>query len=446
MKKIITLLLATILLTSTKAQLIEWKSIPHNRSSSNFISLDASNELLQARNGSENNSVAKYTLDGDLKWENSICDCNLDWVTHSESVALDRILHLSYEGKLYLSNSLGDSSVVINQIIPDSLSDARFRFWTAELADNKIMTVAKGRMNGISTLIRATIDLSTFEITRNFIEFEPRVTSFSFNTDNRISVEIYASNDNSKIEKIAVYNNLLEEILSVQPVSPLEYFYDGYVTASNRLVIVGAKEKMNESYGLVRAYDLDGNLLWEFEKAPEEGEGILVFQKIEQNFNKLIIGGTIGEHLFSRDAVIYSIDEETGQIIWKLREHIQGEGDDVSDIMIISNEEIIISGTSGLTDFGGPQRAYLMKIRDSLPLSTNIINNEFYIYPNPSNSRISVKAETQVLKLEILSLDGQIVKESVATDTIDISTFAKGTYLLRIYTIENSIIKRIIVN
>ena len=47
--------------------------------------------------------VAKYTLNGDLKWENKNSDCNLDWVTRSESASPNNIIHLTHEGKLYLA-------------------------------------------------------------------------------------------------------------------------------------------------------------------------------------------------------------------------------------------------------------------------------------------------------------------------------------------------------
>ena len=52
------------------------------------------------------------------------------------------------------------------------------------------------------------------------------------------------------------------------------------------------------------------------------------------------------------DAIVVSINEENGELIWKLTEDVFFKGDDVNGIHIYDNRDILISGTTGLADAG----------------------------------------------------------------------------------------------
>ena len=88
-----------------------------------------------------------------------------------------------------------------------------------------------------------------------------------------------------------------------------------------------------------------------------------MFQKLQQKNDKLIVGGWAVTSNYI-DAIVVSINEENGELIWKLTEDVFFEGDDVNGIHIYDNRDILISGTTGLADAGGFERAYLMKIND----------------------------------------------------------------------------------
>ncbi len=63
--------------------------------------------------------------------------------------------------------------------------------------------------------------------------------------------------------------------------------------------------------------------------------------------------------------------------------------------------------------------------------------NVVSIYPNPANNVVNVKMNTTISKIEVVSLNGQIVAESLLNNnegSINISNIANGMYFLRIET------------
>ena len=132
--------------------------------------------------------------------------------------------------------------------------------------------------------------------------------------------------------------------------------------------------------GVIKAYDLEGNKLWETEINSDISDGRLLFQKLQQKNDKLIVGGWAVTSNYI-DAIVVSINEENGELIWKLTEDVFFEGDDVNGIHIYDNRDILISGTTGLADAGGFERAYLMKINDIPNSILNSKNNDIKSTP-----------------------------------------------------------------
>lgn len=81
-------------------------------------------------------------------------------------------------------------------------------------------------------------------------------------------------------------------------------------------------------------------------------------------------------------------------------------------------------------------------------LNTNDFNdfNDFSIYPNPSNSWVSVRSAATIESIEIISLEGRNLK-SVSGTTIDISALSNGIYVMKVKTTEGKMgTKKIIKN
>jgi hypothetical protein len=80
-------------------------------------------------------------------------------------------------------------------------------------------------------------------------------------------------------------------------------------------------------------------------------------------------------------------------------------------------------------------------------LSTNdfTLNNAFKMYPNPSNSFFQLSGEFAIEKVEIYSLQGQLVKTFKNENQYTISDLAKGIYMVKIESEEGLASKTLIV-
>lgn len=56
------------------------------------------------------------------------------------------------------------------------------------------------------------------------------------------------------------------------------------------------------------------------------------------------------------------------------------------------------------------------------------------VYPNPTTGTVNIKSEINIEKIEVFTLNGQLVAQIQNTTTIDLSSLSKGAYLLKIYS------------
>jgi hypothetical protein len=80
-------------------------------------------------------------------------------------------------------------------------------------------------------------------------------------------------------------------------------------------------------------------------------------------------------------------------------------------------------------------------------LNTNAFNeNSFSIYPNPSNGVIKIHANSKNVSYQLISIQGRILEQgSLENNTLDFSNKAKGLYILRLSSKNNTtFIKRIV--
>ena len=78
-------------------------------------------------------------------------------------------------------------------------------------------------------------------------------------------------------------------------------------------------------------------------------------------------------------------------------------------------------------------------------------NREYYadklnVYPNPTTGvlHLDIEDETKIEKIEVYDFSGKIIKEIKGELLINIESLASGNYLLRVFTSEGVVIKKII--
>ena len=101
-----------------------------------------------------------------------------------------------------------------------------------------------------------------------------------------------------------------------------------------------------------------------------------------------------------------------------------------------------------ITGWDESGRTMELWINDSpLSLKDNALSVDIKLYPNPSNDVISVNSKTgQLFNLQLFNILGKEIKKVKKSNKINISSLAKGTYLLKINSNDASVVKKIIKN
>ena len=76
------------------------------------------------------------------------------------------------------------------------------------------------------------------------------------------------------------------------------------------------------------------------------------------------------------------------------------------------------------------------------------VDNYTYVFPNPANENITVQSSFKIQGIEIFNEQGQKVletKPNAYNTTIDVSSYPKGTYIVKIITKSGTANKKIIV-
>lgn len=65
---------------------------------------------------------------------------------------------------------------------------------------------------------------------------------------------------------------------------------------------------------------------------------------------------------------------------------------------------------------------------------SNVSKNQIKVYPNPVRDILQLESAEKILKAEVYSIDGQLLKTTVESNKIDFSPYSKGLYLIKIFT------------
>jgi hypothetical protein len=80
---------------------------------------------------------------------------------------------------------------------------------------------------------------------------------------------------------------------------------------------------------------------------------------------------------------------------------------------------------------------------DSSTVVNSVIEEEIRVFPNPANNYLQIDTKVPVKKVYLFGLDGKIQKK-YSTKYLDITTLKTGSYILKIYTDKDVVIKKFI--
>ncbi len=419
------------------AQTIQWTTIAESRSRGGQITFDEQGDIYQARTSYDGNSFAVYSSGGELRFDYNLCNgCDMEYISYGYPISEDSIIYIVGSNEVYFSSIFGTQKEHLGSI--DRISKRGKVFFR----ENNLILVGSRLDSENYTLVRSRINLSNFEINNEYSTVESHVLFMNYNSHNNTTVEVFEGIEDSIAGRITVYDKDYNELFSIATNSD-ERVIDAYFTDNNNLITVGTEDIPWVNKGICRAYDSQGVLLWEF-KLASSNLGIFLTQ-IAQKGDKLIIAGIEGL-LHLNSFLVYSIDENTGERIWELKDKLSPtDGHPPSDIHILDDGNIIVSGTE-LSDFTGPERAYLFKIIDDDATSiSDIKESNFSIYPNPASHQINIKGLSNFKRVEIINSAGEIVAVSSYLPNIDVSHLSSGNYILKVYTNETALTKKFII-
>jgi hypothetical protein len=100
--------------------------------------------------------------------------------------------------------------------------------------------------------------------------------------------------------------------------------------------------------------------------------------------------------------------------------------------------------SSPRTDHNLSLRVYLTEQTLTLDVD-RFDNSEFLVYPNPTNSKVFIGSELPIDKIHVYDMTGQAIGRYKGVSDIDLSTYASGVYIFRIYGSDGSfVIKKIV--
>ena len=74
--------------------------------------------------------------------------------------------------------------------------------------------------------------------------------------------------------------------------------------------------------------------------------------------------------------------------------------------------------------------------QDNLAVEETLVKNKIIIYPNPTQDILNIKADREILNVQLIDIQGRLVKTVFAINQLDIRALPKGVYVVRVETSE----------
>ncbi|MFT3793584.1 T9SS type A sorting domain-containing protein [Flavobacterium sp.] len=149
---------------------------------------------------------------------------------------------------------------------------------------------------------------------------------------------------------------------------------------------------------------------------------------------------------YGYDALAYSTTGgEVGNQTWSV---LDMNNDNKPDLVVTAESVEFAQFSNQAIAFGSGSNRYWKVFLNTGVLQTNHFDTNadgIAVYPNPSNGQFHVETETaaEAMDLEVIDLAGRTILQQTAGNTIDLSGFPKGMYLLNIRIGQESYSKKL---
>ena len=109
-----------------------------------------------------------------------------------------------------------------------------------------------------------------------------------------------------------------------------------------------------------------------------------------------------------------------------------------------SDGKIIIAGA--FTSYNGTAKNRLARINGTTLKSTSFENSTIFLYPNPTSSFVNIKTNDNIDSISVYNLLGQLVLESMGSETINVQSLDFGQYIMKLTSGNTSQIRKFVKN
>ncbi|MBT6377830.1 MAG: family 16 glycosylhydrolase [Flavobacterium sp.] len=110
---------------------------------------------------------------------------------------------------------------------------------------------------------------------------------------------------------------------------------------------------------------------------------------------------------------------------------------------------IAMGGNGGAIDPNFSQSSmvidYVRVYQNTTASTEDVFANKFSVYPNPSSDVLNIRTDEPIEKVELYNTIGQLIVAKKTTN-INISSLKTGIYILKIYSRNRSVIKKVMIN
>lgn len=110
---------------------------------------------------------------------------------------------------------------------------------------------------------------------------------------------------------------------------------------------------------------------------------------------------------------------------------------------------VAMGGISGTIDAGFTESRmvidYVRVYQNTTASTDDVFGNKFSVYPNPSSNFLNIRTNKTIDKVELYNTIGQLIIVKKTTN-INVNSLNPGLYILKIYSGNRSVIKKVIIN
>ncbi len=412
------------------SQSLLWKHVSDEQSDGTAFIENPDGEYILS---SYSNGIATNNLlsnDGVLLSSSVICHCARG-IVFATRLSDNRILYISTNGRIFVADNSGRRIEELERLSFDPMITQGKR--------NRNFVTLVGFANDPyeSSGTKHIFDLISLEVVyeRKFTGIDPPVSLDYFDDQSSVELhETYGSDSARLVKKLANDSIIFDIYFDSENI----HFSGITATYSGETFAIGRGNDPDDFFplsGILVKFAQDGKELWRqtYISSTNSKYGILVFNKIRQApDNSITIVGSDG--IVETFQPVYILNLTTdGEVNWELLEQIHWDGERPVDFMYTGHNELVIAGTSGLTDYLGPERAFVAKFSILPTAVENLNSTALNVYPNPFNSSFNIYGLEHSYDYWITDVNGVTIGSGITDGVINTEDLSRGFYFLRIH-------------